>query len=217
MSKSKIITEFVCGNINLESALLRLKVILYNFNSKEINSWIENELNGYKEDDLLPDYRLRNGFPYGKIIAGSMMYSNIQLPIHHLDENVKENLLRFPIYTSVSSLYDLLDKEENLKSPIPLEILNLMSQGLSHGDVATGSLKLGSGEISSTITTIKNKVLDILLNLEKEFGCLDEMDVMDDLNLSEEEKGKLERTMINIIFNRSIKIGDKNKIENNVF
>lgn len=47
MAKSKIIKDLVKNNINVEIALMQLKVMLYNTEKKEICEWIDCELKGY--------------------------------------------------------------------------------------------------------------------------------------------------------------------------
>lgn len=63
------------------------------------------------------------------------------------------------------------------------------------------------------LTNVKNKLIDILLKLEKEFGNLDDLDINTESKKPKELK-KLNQTIINIIYSdNSIKSGDKNKMQ----
>lgn len=57
MAESKIITELAEEKISVGSGLMRLLVIVDSLNNKEFQSWILNELNGYKDSSQLPEYR----------------------------------------------------------------------------------------------------------------------------------------------------------------
>ena len=67
--------------------------------------------------------------------------------------------------------------------------------------------------IENLISAIKSKLLKVLIKLDKEYGCLDELDI-DITEKDPEEVRKINATIINYIFeDRSIKIGDKNRID----
>lgn len=53
--------------------------------------------------------------------------------------------------------------------------------------------------------------MDILLLLEKEFGCLDELDI-DFTNKANEESVVIQNNIYNIMMDNHIEIGDSNKI-----
>ena len=67
--------------------------------------------------------------------------------------------------------------------------------------------------IENLISAIKSKLLKVLIKLDKEYGCLDELDI-DITEKDPEEVRKINAMIINYIFeDRSIKIGDKNRID----
>lgn len=65
MSRSLILKEIISGEGNIETSLLQLKVILSSIKNKDIQTWIESELNGYKNVDDIPDYRVIHGVVRG--------------------------------------------------------------------------------------------------------------------------------------------------------
>ena len=67
--------------------------------------------------------------------------------------------------------------------------------------------------ISNIFSTIENKLLDLLLILEKEFGSLDELDI-DITTKSEEEIKDINNRILVLIYNdNSVSMGDGNKIK----
>lgn len=67
--------------------------------------------------------------------------------------------------------------------------------------------------IENIVSAIKSRLLKVLIKLDKEYGCLDELDI-DITEKDPEEVRKINAIIINYIFeDRSIKIGDKNRID----
>ena len=67
--------------------------------------------------------------------------------------------------------------------------------------------------ISNIFSNIENKLLDILILLEREFGSLDELDI-DVTTKSEEELKNINNQILVLIYNDySVSIGDGNKIK----
>ena len=75
-------------------------------------------------------------------------------------------------------------------------------------------LPIASASFSEITNSVKNKILDILMELENKYGNLDgyTIDFKD-----KKDKDVTSRTIINIIYNdNSIKVGDKNKIDGSI-
>lgn len=71
-----------------------------------------------------------------------------------------------------------------------------------------------SSEIINTVfSAVENKLLDILILLEKEFGILDELDIIVDSNTSEKVSEIANKIKVIIYNDNSINIGDNNKIK----
>lgn len=52
-----LITDIAYDNITLSQALTRAKLIAYKIDNEDFKLWIDNELNGYSNTNLLPQYR----------------------------------------------------------------------------------------------------------------------------------------------------------------
>ena len=63
------------------------------------------------------------------------------------------------------------------------------------------------------INSLKTKLIKILIEIEKAYGCVDELDINTDEKNSDEIK-EINATINNYIYvDKSVKIGDKNKFE----
>ncbi|WP_198013356.1 MULTISPECIES: hypothetical protein [unclassified Psychrobacter] len=54
----EIIEILSSDNGILSNALIKTKVLLHKMGHKELVMWVNKELNGYSQDDELPDYRI---------------------------------------------------------------------------------------------------------------------------------------------------------------
>ena len=87
----------------------------------EFKKWIELELNGYKPDDSIPDYRSVTG----QIKAWNPYHGYI--PIVLEEKEIVENLTRRYVYQSVGEIKDLLQTKNNILTlPYPTEIQALL-------------------------------------------------------------------------------------------
>ena len=75
-------------------------------------------------------------------------------------------------------------------------------------------IRLSMPQILNIFPKVENKLLDILMYLEKQFGNLDELDIDVDSKSKQEIKEITNHIYVMIYNDQSITIGDKNKIKN---
>ena len=68
MAKSTIIKDFAGGKVSVEIALKQLKVLLAEFDKPEMLKWVNAELQGYDDTDVLPEYRVVVGNLVGNFL-----------------------------------------------------------------------------------------------------------------------------------------------------
>lgn len=110
MSKSIVLElqeEIISKDCDVVSALRKAHIIAKKLNLDEFGSWVINELNGYKNKELVPDYRnvkgLLKGFnPYNGWIP-------IMIPDGKLDDMINNKRLNNPI----SELVDLYNNSNS--------------------------------------------------------------------------------------------------------
>lgn len=210
MPKSKIIKELANSEIETVTALKRLKVLLFKLKKEEVNSWLSAELNGYNDNDELPDYRIYYGQAIGSFIIGRMKYQNTPIPLSNLSDKMREDLSRVCFKESISAISSM--QGEKLHITIPPEYYPYLMKGNNIDGFITVEITVPQTAPTQIINAVEDKVLEILCLLEDEFGLLDELDIDFSVKLPEE----LERVcqhIINIIsIDNSVSIGDNNKI-----
>ena len=211
MAKSKVIKELASNEISLEVALNRLLVIASDIENDELAQWVENELNGYSDDAELPAYRVIDNtrFVYSGI-NGRFSVENAPLPFLEILGLDKKNYV-FNILDGVNSLTSLIEG----KYEYGRDLTAMAGAVRAKTGIACTSIRqlVPNNVIENIVSAIKSKLLKVLIKLDKEYGCLDELDI-DITEKDPEEVRKINATIINYIFeDRSIKIGDKNRID----
>lgn len=219
MAKSKIIKQFASGTVPLEVALKQLKVLLAEFDKHELLTWANNELNGYTASDELPYYRKAAGNLRGTFLNLATQASRVSIPLRpDLPDSLFDYFHVVEFHESVSALRELRDKAaNNPDGPLARAISGDAFPAIIKYSAVTMTAVLGAwvevspSVISDIIAKVENKVLDILLLLEKEFGKLDDLDI--DLTNTPPDKVEKVINQINVIIDdHHIEIGDNNKI-----
>lgn len=219
MVKSQLMKDTLSGQCSFENILLRLKIIFSNLDNELIMSWIEKELQGYQLDDILPDYRVVNGIPMGTFIVNqSIEYSNSQVPLGQvLEADMIKDIVRIPILDNIKTLEEILSGEnkENYCLVVPTELCHRIST--QELQILAMKIKCPSNFISRVISKSKNKLVDIIMELEKQYENLDDLDIKSQVEEDTHKKEKVILKIENIIFDSSIKMGDNNKIKRSKF
>lgn len=211
MARSKIIKEIVNNEISLEVGLSRIKVIVYSLKNDTVSNWISSELNGYDNDDVVPPYR---SISSDKIkysgLCGTMQLTNVDSSIYVFPKEISDNLKRNFVREGIATI----EEKAKPNMTITKNLIHLSEYMYENNETQCTSLYqiYSSSQFKGILAKIKQIIIDILLELENEFGNLDEMDI----NLEEKSKKDLKKfnqILVQIIYkDESVKIGDKNKI-----
>lgn len=216
MAKSKMIKEFAQNKIDLESLLKQLKLLLMDLGKEELIEWVNYEIEGYPDSDNLPDYRKHSGILKGTFLNHSMQCKNIPIPLKaDAPEIVKEHTRNVFFREGVSALEKLKDSKGSVYASIPGDLLLPIQKysAISMTYLMSAEIEVSDTVPYSILSTIENKSMDILLLLEKEFGCLDDLSI----DLSQTNNQEIERIAKNItivIYDNHVELGDKNTIKN---
>lgn len=216
MARSQLLKDIVNGKENMESILLRLKVILSDLDSQPIIEWVNGELEGYKgKTDILPEYRVLKGTPIGTYIVNyNAKYTNAQVPLTLLikDNEVYDNVITLHVIESFSAIQNMLNKEnrENISKMIDTGFCHAIST--EELQITGMNVRFGSNQFDDIVSKVKSKLIDIVMELEKQFINLDELDIGKQVNEDTTKRDEVVVNIQNIIYDESVKIGDKNKI-----
>lgn len=221
MARSKIIQDLANSSVDTMTALKRAKVLLSELGNIELLNWITWEITGYPVDVTLPDYRIRKGNLIGSYIKGSMAshmtWTNVSLPLGTMPDDLKDLLLSVQFREGVEALKQLSENTEGdgqLGKQIPADFFPAIASYNNdpYMFITSARVLVGQQYIRNIFSVIENRLLDILILLEKEFGNLDALD-LDVSSKSPKELEEITNKIIVIVYNdHSVTIGDDNKI-----
>lgn len=216
MAKSKMLKDFAQNKIELESLLKQLKLLLVDLGKEELVDWINHEIEGYPANANLPEYREYPGILKGSFLNFYTQCKNVPIPLKSdSPEVVKEHTSKVYFREGVSALKKLQTSNGKIHASIPGDLLPSIQScsAVSMTYLMNADIEVSDTIPSSILSTIENKAMDILILLEKEFGCLDDLSI----DISEKDENEIEKiaNYITIIINDNhVEIGDDNTIKN---
>lgn len=221
MAKSKIIIDLANGLTDTFTSLKRAKILCASLNDVEILNWINYEISGYPNDVIPPDYRIVSGDLFGTYMRGLpskyVTYTNVSIPLGSMPNEIREQLLKIEFRESINALkstYESSKNGKNIVKNIPADLFPGIARFNNDPlmTIASAYVLFLPEKIDNVFSVVENKLLDILLLMEKEYGVLDELDI--DLCKNDTSKN---HSIINeiklIIYDNSITIGNENKIK----
>ena len=223
MAKSKIILDLANSSVDTMTALKRAKVLLLELGNDKLLEWVNCEIAGYPSDAELPEYRVVQGNLMGSYFKGSMAnhmkWNNVSLPLGKMPDEIRDRILNVSFHEGVDALKKLLesadDEERQLGATLPAEFFPIIAKCNNdpYMNIISARVVIGSQFVQNIFSVIENKLLDIFMILEKEFGNLDSLDI-DVSGKSEEELHKISEKMVVVIYNDNrVTVGNGNKIK----
>ena len=181
MAKSKILKELASNQTSLDVVLSRLIIIASDIEDIKLQEWALNELNGYSKNENVPEYRQLQGELIYSGINGRLMVNKLHLDIGFLDKDFQEIVLQpFAVSNGISLLLSGLENGEIFSKDMTF----LSSQVYKNSETITGAIQatnialvFNKAQIQNIISNIRTKLLQIFLELDKNYGNLDELDV----------------------------------------
>jgi len=156
--------DIVKSGIKLSDLLRKTKIIAQEIDDKKFLKWIEKELNGYNENDKIPDYRIVKGEPMG------WNPYNGWIPFIHENPKTQELLSKRVISQSIGELENLVENKEksnSLQMPYPVEIQAKFSKSV--GLTTKFTLFIPSLAIYRILNSARNKLLDWVISVGKKY------------------------------------------------
>ncbi|MDR2976286.1 MAG: hypothetical protein LBV19_03150 [Streptococcaceae bacterium] len=176
MAKSQLIKDIATNKITLEEGLQRLLVISYSLENESLQAWIASELNGYPDIKKLPGYRkkISNKIFYTGI-NGSYKVTNVPLPTNFIPEELRDVLEETCILDGVKSIEETIQTD----SKVGRDLTDMAGFIYQKVGVTCVSIiqEYSISSYQKVISNVKNKLILILLDLEKAFGNLDNLDI----------------------------------------
>ncbi len=151
--------------------LRKCKVLAARLGSEEFARWIDNELNGYTNLDELPVYRVLNVHSYGHFVGpyGQQM-KNAPIPSTTLPEEVREYAQTSKITMAISALTNLSAGKEDQKDMWLPDLFRIVGERIYEDMNCVSAWKpLPRAALTTVLDTVRTRVLDFVLEIEKEY------------------------------------------------
>ena len=202
MPKSQIIKDVVESAVSLEQSLTRLYVIAGDLNNAKLAQWVSQELHGYKEEKSVPEYRKKHGYflVYSGINARYQV-TNIPLPKDFLSSEIIEAISNITFYDGIHSIEQIAASEKGASRDFS-ELAGQVSIATKGGVMCTSiSQAIPSTIFQSICTEVQLRIIAGLTELEKEYGCLDDLGInISDINpkLIQAQNDKINHVIFNV-------------------
>ena len=156
---------------SLSNLLRKCKVLAARLQNDELRKWVDSELDGYQTKDDLPKYRTIDCIAKGHLGGpfGAEM-RNITIPSYCLPEKSRDWARCVYLTQPISSLEELTKGDgESCLCEWPGELIAAVSDKIYRGyRLYAAWLSIPKGAVVAILDTVRNRILDFALEIEKE-------------------------------------------------
>lgn len=168
----EIIEALSADEPNLTNALMKTKILLHKLGKSDLIEWVNNEINGYREDVDVPPYRTVNAQVLANFANMVHQYSRHPIPLSHLDKAYRDSLEISKLRQSLGVLEEFATTEGgNIQSAIPVEANHHLGKGLdSSFQIQRAWCEISTSAITQILIEVRSRLLDFILELSGKVG-----------------------------------------------
>jgi len=167
---NEIQRDVVGETLRLSTILRKAKMLAARLGNQDFSKWVDQELAGFpEEEELIPDYRIVSAESFGHFMGPRGEMRNAPIPTLHLSEEFQDYATRHFLPQGVRELETLIEMTTggNLKIIWPANYVAMISQEIYTGMGCMQAWKIVSkGQLESILDTVRNRLLNFLLELE---------------------------------------------------
>ena len=176
-----IVNELMDKDKSLVNPLLKAKVLASRIGNKPLAEWIENELNGY-EKEKTPKYRTVNANAICDIYINGVPYKQkTPFPVLFLpNDEMREFFMKLQLSDGIESIENyFVDGNDTIYKPLGVDFENIITKAIKEkgffGKIHNLSITTYKTEVIQAVSAIRNKFLNLMLELETEFPEVDDV------------------------------------------
>jgi hypothetical protein len=176
MSLLRDIQEAITNpSFRLSDILRKAKVLAFRLDHQEFKDWVNRELNGYKSNDNMPEYRiLREIDSYGHFIRrDGAQFVNAPIPSLSLSEEYRELMRTIYISQGVEAIETSIQQSKNnlvLHMPwSPDAIAIIQPKTYRYMNCVSAWQAVCVSSFVEILDTVKTRILDFVLEIESKF------------------------------------------------
>lgn len=195
------------NNQPISKIFLKMQTISFYLKNDNFENWFNNEKNGYKYADELPNYRKSNCEIFSNInnpFKG--LYTNYHIPADQIvDDTVRKHIREMLFFESIVELENISQSSEktSIKKYIPGFAYGEIQKILSPGYYIDAVWQtVSQSTVTSIVESVKSKILQFFLEMNEQFNN----DINFDVMIKKKEIDKI----VNQTINAGVYINDGN-------
>lgn len=174
---SDLITEVVDSSSDLSQVLRKAKVLASELRSEELRAWSEAELNGYKDQEGLPDYRVSGGTNFGNFVGSWGRRATIPIPLLNLPKLLRQTKSKLELQEGAAALQKMMSSETDYQEQWnPDAVAAVANDVLSDMTMISAWMAIPKARIAAVLDAIRNRLLSFLLELKEKHPGVDAAD-----------------------------------------
>lgn len=157
-------------DVDISFLLRKCKILASRLKNPEFSNWVDQELNGYKSTDSLPDYRVARVHSKGHFAGpGGSGLRNANIPLTCIDQKYRKYLDKCYCMQPISAYVDLLksSKGGNFQEPWPPDLVARVGMNIyEYMNCLTAWKVLPRTVVVALIDAVRNRVLNFVLEIE---------------------------------------------------
>lgn len=181
----ELVKDISYDKITLNQALTRAKLVAYKIDNKDFISWINKELNGYGDLDIVPEYREFYCEMFAKVQNPYYGSKNVPIDLTEINERIDGNLYTHVHRIGISNIEQNVIEAKNANEQygyidLPIEIVTEVVRMFQRDDIIAVRKRIVFGRLHTILNMTKQTLLDTLLELNKAFPNLEDEYMNDD-------------------------------------
>ncbi|WP_370321848.1 hypothetical protein [Oricola sp.] len=170
--------QLLDSNVSVGTILLKLRFLAAKLDTDLLEEWVQHETNGYPKSVPVPLYRVGTVTFTGTFANVAQQLNNVTIPSYLIEQNASEKWTKIEIRDGVAVIDEQLTNREKGAhfgvdtSNLKLLLQNKIYKGMAIIDIQS---RIDDGVFSRIQNTVRSKVLDLTLKLEKEVPAATEI------------------------------------------
>lgn len=169
---SQLQADLLDRNASLSDTLRKAKVLASQLGSEELDTWVSQELDGYKDKNSLPDYRVLHTSVAGTWTNGYFVQQFRGVPLYAIkDKDLIKGLTTYYVTSGISLIANLANLPDGQKLSVAADVLAYVNSLIGEDGYGYTQLSyaVGAHNFKQILDTVKTRLLDFVLKLGKEW------------------------------------------------
>jgi hypothetical protein len=165
---AQIQADLLDPDVPLSAILRKAKVLASQLRSDELAMWVAQELDGYKNPNELPDYRLLGTSLFGTWTNGYWTLTNRGVPLFSIkDDDVRRMLTTLAVTEGIRTVEQFTQPQEGQHFKVSPDLTALVNTEVAEGGYGYSELNysVGPHNFEQILDTVRNRLLDFVLRL----------------------------------------------------